>query len=78
MVLTVAITIVIMVAMDWTLVIKDLLDSGMTQAQIADACDTGQSHISSIYRGDRKVPNWSLGDRLLALRNERCGDKKAA
>lgn len=61
------------VAMNWTSIIQALLDSGMTQSQIAEECDTGQSHISGLYRGDRKQPNWELGDRILALYQKRCG-----
>jgi len=57
--------------MKWPDTIQDLLDSGMTQAQIATACDTGQSHISALLNGKRKHPNWTLGERLLSLRKER-------
>jgi hypothetical protein len=59
-------------AMNWPNIISDLMESGMTQAQIADAVDTGQSHISGLRRGDRKIPNWQLGDRLIRLHAERC------
>jgi CRP-like cAMP-binding protein len=67
----------ILLSMNWTSIIQDLLDAGMTQAQIADACDTGQSHVSGLLRGDRKQPGWSLGDRLIALHRERCGKAAA-
>lgn len=63
--------------MDWTSLIQQLLDSGMTQAEIADACDTGQSHISGLYRGDRKCPNWELGERLRALVAKRVSQEAA-
>jgi len=53
--------------MNWTNVIQDLIDAGMTQAQIAEKCNTGQSHISSLLSGDRKSPNWILGDSILRL-----------
>jgi len=62
--------------MNWKNLIKGLLDAGMTQVQIAEACETGQSHISSLYRGDRKQPNWLLGDRLVALHAKRCKTEK--
>jgi predicted transcriptional regulator len=59
--------------MNWKTTIQDLIESGLTQNQIAEMAETGQSHISSLLRGDRKQPGWSLGDRLLSLHRERCG-----
>lgn len=58
--------------MEWTTIIQDLIDSGMTQADIAKASLTGQSHISGLARGERRQPGWLLGDRLLKLHRERC------
>jgi transcriptional regulator with XRE-family HTH domain len=57
--------------MNWPSIIQNLIDSGLTQAQIAELVDTGQSHISGLLRGERKQPGWALGDRLLALHRER-------
>lgn len=57
--------------MDWKTLIRDLQASGMTQHQIASACETGQSHISALARGDRQCPSWNLGERLRALHAER-------
>ena len=59
--------------MDWKIIIQELQDSGLTQMQIADACGTGQSHISSLARGARIEPRHSLGERLLRLHRERAG-----
>lgn len=61
--------------MNWPNLISELMASGMTQAQIADAVNTGQSHISGLLLGNRKIPNWQLGDRLLRLHAERCGSE---
>lgn len=58
--------------MNWTSIIQDLLLAGMTQAEIADSCDTVQGHISDLLRGKRKQPGWSLGNKLLSLHAERC------
>ena len=44
----------------------------MTQKEIADACATGQSHISSLATGTRKEPGYTLGDRLKKLHDQRC------
>jgi transcriptional regulator with XRE-family HTH domain len=57
--------------MDWPNIIQDLIDSGMTQSEIAESCDTGQSHVSALLRGDRKNPNWPLGQRILDLHTMR-------
>lgn len=57
--------------MNWTLLIRELQASGLTQQQIAALCDTGQSHISSLALGKRKCPSWTLGERLRALHAER-------
>lgn len=43
------------------------MKGGMTQAQIANACGTGQSHISALRTGARKCPSWQLGEALLKL-----------
>jgi len=64
--------------MKWKNLIKELLDDGMTQVQIAEEVETGQSHISSLYREVRKRPNWLLGDRLVALHAKRCKTGKRA
>jgi len=53
--------------MNWKNLIADLMDSGMTQAEIADACLTSQGHISDLYRGARLQPGWALGDRIRNL-----------
>lgn len=58
--------------MNWNTIIQDLLDAGLTQVSIAQECDTGQSHISALYRGDRKNPNWPLGQRLIDLHARHC------
>ena len=57
---------------DFQKIIRDLLESGMTQQQIAKSCGTGQSHVSCLARGDRQEPRHSLGERLRALHAERC------
>lgn len=44
----------------------------MTQKEIADACGTGQSHISSLANEQRKEPGYTLGDRLKKLHDQRC------
>lgn len=64
------------VDMDWTQLIQDLIDRGLSQAEIAVRCDTGQSHISGLFRGERKCPNWVLGNRLVSLHQEVVDQRK--
>lgn len=66
-------------AMNWTAIIQDLINFGLTQSEIAQKCGTGQSHISSLLSGDRRSPNWQLGDSLIRLhRRQSRKAKKAA
>lgn len=58
--------------MNWKTLILELQGSGLSQVQIAAACKTGQSHISSLARGARRCPNWDLGERLRKLHAQRC------
>ena len=66
-------------AMNWTEIIQDLINFGLTQSEIAQKCGTGQSYISSLLGGDRRSPNWQLGDSLIRLhRRQTRKTKKAA
>ena len=42
-------------AIPWPEIIRNLVDGGMTQPQIAEACDCGQSTISDMLRGNRNI-----------------------
>ena len=64
--------------MKWKNIIADLQAFGLTQSQIAEKCGTGQSHISSLASGKRKVPNWNLGDALIRLHKKVLKNNKAA
>lgn len=52
---------------DWTKVLADLRDAGMTQAEIAAWCGSKQPAISALARGETRMPNFDLGHALLAL-----------
>lgn len=52
---------------DWPRILRALLAAGMTQPEIAKACDCGQSTISDMLRGKTTDPRTSLGLRLLTL-----------
>ena len=64
--------------MNWKTLIQNLLDAGLTQSQIALTCKTGQSHISGLYRGERKCPNHDLGEAIIKLHREYCADQQEA
>lgn len=55
--------------MNWQKIIKDLLEAGLTQKQVAEAVGCGQPHISDILRGRRPVRSlsWDIGQALIDL-----------
>jgi hypothetical protein len=59
--------------MNWKNLIEDLVNDGMTQAQIADACDTSQSNIWYLLNTPGRSPSWSLGQLLVNLHDDRYG-----
>lgn len=56
--------------MNWTLIISEISDAGVSQAEMAKRCKCGQSTISEIYRGEIKNPSFSIGNELVALHSE--------
>lgn len=52
---------------DWSAVVKALVDSGLTQPQIAEACACGQSTISDILNKRTVDPRVSLALKLLRM-----------
>lgn len=54
--------------MNWTSIIKALLNRGYTQQQIAESVQCRQPTISALLNGGRgKRISWDLGDALLKL-----------
>ena len=59
-------------AMNWTLLIKDLIDSGLTQAEIAERVGCRQGYVSDVLNGRRgKSLSYEIGSRLIELHAER-------
>lgn len=56
-----------MTDINWPRAIGGLIATGMTQPQIAQACECGQSTISDMLNGKTTDPRTSLGLRLLSL-----------
>jgi predicted transcriptional regulator len=67
-----------MMSMDWQKFMAELQAFGLTQKQIADACEVGQATISDLARGDTKDPKDSLGQKLRALMRSKREEAKAA
>lgn len=56
--------------------IEALLDSGLTQMQIADGAGMPQSTVSKLLRGDHKDTSLSHGLRLIELHQRVCGKRR--
>lgn len=60
-----------MPTMDWKNIIRQLIESGMKQQQIADAVGANQSVISDLANGNTTNPRYSTGAKLIALHKRR-------
>lgn len=59
--------------MDTQKITRDLLESGLTQQELADLVPCGQSTIAAYLAGTRGARlSKAIGDRLEALHAERC------
>ena len=63
--------------MNWQTLITELQEAGLTQVQIAEKCNSKQSTISDLLRGDGRAPRYALGASLVAL-HKRVTRRKAA
>ena len=65
--------------MDTKKITSDLIESGLTQQQLADLVPCGQSTIAAYLSGTRGArPSKQIGDRLEQLHAERCGSDSEA
>lgn len=51
----------------WRPLIADLIAAGMNQTEIANRCGCGQSAVSKLLNGTVTDPQYSLGEKLIAL-----------
>lgn len=59
--------------MDTQKTVSDLLNTGLTQQQLADLVPCSQSTINAYLKGERGArPSWEIGQRLNDLHQERC------
>lgn len=63
----------------WKDIVTALINSGLTQYEIAARVGISQPHVSDLANGHRgKRIGFELGNKLLALHAERCRDSCAA
>jgi transcriptional regulator with XRE-family HTH domain len=63
--------------MDWNKIVAEIKETGLTQAQIADAIGVSAGTLSEICSGKVSEPKWSRGDALLAIHAERVTQRAA-
>lgn len=56
--------------MDWKNMIRELMESGVTQLQMAARLQVSQGTISDLYTGRTATPNWTTGEALRKLHQE--------
>lgn len=57
--------------MNWQQMVKDLLESGLTQTQLADKLDCSQSMVSDLASGERGSRlSWELGNAIIRTHDE--------
>jgi transcriptional regulator with XRE-family HTH domain len=59
-------------------IVEKLIQSGMTESEIAAKVGSSQPSINRIRRGKQKNVGYSLGDALLTLLAERCPDRPSS
>jgi predicted XRE-type DNA-binding protein len=58
--------------MNWKKLIKEIMDSGMTQASVADYIGIKQPSVNEIINSEtRKGVRWETGNKILALHKRR-------
>lgn len=63
--------------MNWQELVSDLIKSGMTQTEIAEAAKCTQPFISELYTGRKKSCDYEIGVVLVRMRDKTM-KKKAA
>lgn len=63
--------------MDWNKIVAEIKETGLTQAQIADAIGVAAGTLSEICSGKVSEPKWSRGDALIAIHAERVTQRAA-
>jgi len=65
--------------MNWQQMVKDLLESGLTQTQLADKLDCSQSMVSDLASGERGSRlSWELGNAIIREHGQIAKQNEAA
>lgn len=65
--------------MNWQQMVKDLLESGLTQTQLADKLDCSQSMVSDLASGERGSRlSWELGNAIIREHSQITKQNEAA
>lgn len=64
--------------MNWQNIIKELQAAGFSQPQIAARCECSQASISALSIGKTKEPNFTLGQKIMAMHKLFTPKKKQA
>ena len=57
----------IILFMNWTKIIQDLIDSGMSEQDIATSCGIKQPTLNALKSGKSKSTRYEIGDKLISL-----------
>ncbi|GAA0492416.1 hypothetical protein [Pigmentiphaga daeguensis] len=61
--------------MNWSKIIRDLMDAGVAQREIAERIGVCQATVSQVLRAEgRRDLEYSKGVALIAMHQERCGE----
>ncbi len=65
--------------MNWQQMVKDLLESGLTQMQLADKLSCSQSMVSDLASGERGSRlSWELGNAIIKAHDQIRKSRKEA
>jgi predicted transcriptional regulator len=64
--------------MNWKQIIHELMESGVTQAEIGTHIERSQGYISDLYSGRRKGLEYTAGQKLISLHAEKCSPTEKA
>jgi len=64
--------------MDWKTLISDLMEAGLTQAEIGKEVGLSQPAVSELVSKRTADVKWSVGEKLLTLHRDRCMTQAAA
>ncbi len=53
--------------MNWTKIIQDLIDSGMSELEIANSIGITQPSLNALKSGKSKSTRYEIGDKLVSL-----------